>query len=416
MGTKGLLSYLIKYARHFDSLHSYINYLKKILGKINISCSIDGLNMLNIAKRAGGNDFIIIVYNHLIKLLSYGISVSICLDGDVQYVEKQHELEQRNNKKKINRNKLKELEQIELANQMLMSNDNKENVETKELKNDVIYKSYDTSNPHFIEINKLRKKLTKINDNDTSLLHGLCKILNIPVYVALGDADALLSRLSYDKQCDFVISGDMDMLTFGCDRMVKIERNGIYEFEKNMIIKDLGFTSFEQFIDMCVLSGCDYVKYTPNIKLEDSRKYILQYGTIQNILNVTDLKLSHFLQYLDDYEKAKLVFIKKPEEEKVDYSLCILTEVDPQLLIKFFEKNTSGLSNKEKSNIIGHVRSVNFSIKLNIINKIKEASEKNHDETSTFTLKKIGDKLNFITVQKHDTTVKMSCYSYDLTI
>lgn len=55
------------------------------------------------------------------------------------------------------------------------------------------------------------------------------------------------------------------------------------EITRETMIKDLGLTD-DQFIDMCILCGCDYASKIEGIGPVKAYKYIKQYGSIENIL------------------------------------------------------------------------------------------------------------------------------------
>jgi 5'-3' exonuclease len=433
MGTKGLWTYLMKYATHFGSLRSYVNYLKEILGKCNISCSIDGLNMMNDAKRIGGDNFIVIIYNNLVELLMLGINVTICMDG-TPYVEKKFTIDNRRKGRELAEIKLNKMlqkkdyvKELNISDCVLndcISNESsflEETFETVPSRRGYVKNSYSYSK----KIEWLKQKMMKITGFDIDILHDLCSILNIPIHYASKEADALLSKLSMDNKCDFIISNDMDLLTFGCKRMIKVEKSGIYEFEQNIILKSLEFTTIDQFINMCVLRGCDYTEINPDKTLEEIRQYVLKYDTIENILNA-EINLSEYNNYMDDYKKAIEIYKYGADHEKVDYFSTIVQQINTNILIKFFVNNTtSHMSLNEKNSIFEHVTKINNLSKTSygvddILSKTSDPANKNnsvnnelqkyYNQPSTFTFKKIGDKINFISIQHLNENIIMSCH------
>jgi exonuclease-1 len=93
---------------------------------------------------------------------------------------------------------------------------------------------------------------------------------NIDFIVSPFEADAQLAYLSRNDLCDVVVSEDSDVLPFGCKRTIfKLDKNlkgGLIELDDVLNSGDdgvlPGFTH-DMLVDMCILSGCDYL---PNIK------------------------------------------------------------------------------------------------------------------------------------------------------
>ena len=364
MGVRGLKTYLLKYATHFGSLDSYVNYLKETLNKKNIHCSIDCLNMLYDAKKLGADDFIIIIYNHLVKLLNLGIIVSFCMDG-VAGVEKSPELKIRRDQKRQDKRELKEL--LKLNN---IGNDTTQVEQPYSLHSNKIQN----------KIDELKKKVVKITKTNMIMFKKLCEILHIPIYQALGEADSLLSKLSIEGKCDFVISGDMDMLTFGCLRVVKIEDNDeIYEFNKDNILKNLKVT-LDQFIDMCILKGCDYAKSHPHMTLEEAQNYILKHENIENILNVPELSVND--EFIEEYKIARHVYNNSKDLETIEYEFKMNEIINPLNLITFFENNISSkLSLDEKNNIFHSIKQYNITL---LKNKQYSCNTKTNEQLTSF--------------------------------
>ena len=112
---------------------------------------------------------------------------------------------------------------------------------------------------------------------------------------APGEAEAYASELCRIGYVDAVITEDMDTLSYGCPQLLScidksIKRPEIvtsFDFEKILIDFKM---NHDQFIDMCILCGCDYCPTIPKIGPIRAMKIIQKYGNIDNFLEKEEPK------------------------------------------------------------------------------------------------------------------------------
>lgn len=158
--------------------------------------------------------------------------------------------------------------------------------------------------------NKLSIRLTKeIIDDIKELLNKL----GVSYIVSDGEAEGLASELCRKKYVDYVISEDMDCLPFGAGNLVRncIDKkakmkDSITIFNLEKILKSLEITH-EQFIELCILCGCDYCKNIPRIGSVSAYKIIKNHGSIENYLNNTKVK-NLPENYVEKYKKSIELF------------------------------------------------------------------------------------------------------------
>jgi len=97
--------------------------------------------------------------------------------------------------------------------------------------------------------------------------------------------------MSKNNLVDYILSEDMDILTFGSKNILK-------NFgKKNMFIINLqeildeGNISMHQFIEICILLGCDYLDTIPSIGEKKSWNLIKKYNSICNIIDELKIQL-----------------------------------------------------------------------------------------------------------------------------
>lgn len=137
------------------------------------------------------------------------------------------------------------------------------------------------------ELEKGTIRLTKEYIDD---IKKLLNLMGVSYIHANGEAEAYASEMCRLKMVDGVVTEDMDTLTYGCPVLIRkcidksIKRpDMITTFNYEKIIEDLKLTH-EQFIDFCILCGCDYCPTILRVGPQKAYQYIQKYGTIEKII------------------------------------------------------------------------------------------------------------------------------------
>ncbi|KAG6467951.1 hypothetical protein ZIOFF_072516 [Zingiber officinale] len=155
------------------------------------------------------------------------------------------------------------------------------------------------------EIKKFSKRTIKMTKRHNEDCKRLLRLMGVPVIEISGSVPRQLKFHVYAKapceaeaQCAAlckagkvyaVASEDMDSLTFGAPRFVRhltdpsSRRIPVIEFQMSKTLEELKLT-MEQFIDLCILSGCDYCDSIRGIGGQTALKLIRRHGCLENIL------------------------------------------------------------------------------------------------------------------------------------
>jgi flap endonuclease-1 len=136
-----------------------------------------------------------------------------------------------------------------------------------------------------------------------------------------------------------VASEDMDSLTFGAPKFLRhlmdpsSRKIPVMEFEVAKILEELQLT-MDQFIDLCILSGCDYCDSIRGIGGQTALKLIRQHGSIETILENLN-KERYQIPEEWPYNEARKLF-KEPDvitdEEQLDIKW---TSPDEEGIVQF---------------------------------------------------------------------------------
>ncbi|XP_075776041.1 flap endonuclease 1-like isoform X1 [Pelodiscus sinensis] len=165
-----------------------------------------------------------------------------------------------------------------------------------------------------------------------TLLH----YLGVPCVQAPAEAEATCAALVKSGRVWGTATEDMDALPFGSLRLIRHvnckARGEVEEISLPAVLRKLGLTQ-EQFVDLCILLGCDYCGKIWRLGPKKALKLLQQHGTIEGVLQNIDLQ-KHPLPAHWDLEGARRLFL---QPEVADPGLVRLEWRDPDVegLVRF---------------------------------------------------------------------------------
>jgi len=132
---------------------------------------------------------------------------------------------------------------------------------------------------------KLQKRAVTVTHAQMEECKEIVKLLGIPIIEAQEEADSQCAKLVKDGIADYVASEDMDLLTFGCTKLIRklSSKSTVTEYSLDQALKELNLTQ-TQFIDLCILLGCDYTGTIGRVGPAKAYELIKTYGSIDEIL------------------------------------------------------------------------------------------------------------------------------------
>lgn len=136
-------------------------------------------------------------------------------------------------------------------------------------------------------VEKIKKVNIKINKSEIEDLKNLLTNMGIMFYQCNGETDLFCRFLSQNNIVNYFITEDMDFLTHNCKFVItKFSFTSKFYLYDNQKMLNAIKLNRNQFIDMCILLGCDYTKTVKGIGMARSYPLIKQYETIENIINI----------------------------------------------------------------------------------------------------------------------------------
>ncbi|KAM0894965.1 hypothetical protein ACQ4PT_024127 [Festuca glaucescens] len=159
------------------------------------------------------------------------------------------------------------------------------------------------------------QKAVDITPKIASDLIQVLKQEKVDYIVAPYEADAQMTFLSVNKLVDAVITEDSDLIPFGCSRIIfKMDKFGhgvefqITRLERNRELDLNGFTK-QMLLEMCILSGCDYLPSLPGMGVKRAHALIQKLKSYEKVIkHLRYSAVSVPPQYEENFKKAIWAF------------------------------------------------------------------------------------------------------------
>jgi flap endonuclease-1 len=174
------------------------------------------------------------------------------------------------------------------------------------------------------EQDKHSKRLVRAGGKENEECQKLLELMGVPVVLAPCEAEAQAAALAKSGQVYATATEDMDALTFATPVLVR--KMTFANQSKSMVqtmnyakaIEGLGLTH-DEFVDLCIMLGCDYCDSIRGIGPKTALKLIREYSNIEAILKTLDHKK---FQVPESWEPADAAAKRKkapvPEDEDTD--------------------------------------------------------------------------------------------------
>jgi len=135
---------------------------------------------------------------------------------------------------------------------------------------------------------KATVRVTKEQNEETK---RLLRLMGVPVVEAPSEAEATCAALCRDGKVYAAATEDADCLTFGTKILVRnlmaaeSQKKQILEVSLERALEQLNI-SMDQFIDFCILSGCDYCDTLKGVGPSTAIKLLIQHGSLEKVLEV----------------------------------------------------------------------------------------------------------------------------------
>jgi flap endonuclease-1 len=169
------------------------------------------------------------------------------------------------------------------------------------------------------DVDKFSKRLVKVGKRENDDCKELLRLMGIPVVEAPCEAEAQCAELARQGKVFATATEDMDALTFRTPKLLrkltfsqeKDKKQPILEIDFDLVLSGLELT-YDQFVDLCIMMGCDYCGTIKGIGPKTAFKLIKQHGSLEAV--IAALRKEKKYQIPDDWRRRR---VPKVREEAV---------------------------------------------------------------------------------------------------
>ncbi|WYZ43202.1 hypothetical protein EsH8_VI_000901 [Colletotrichum jinshuiense] len=178
------------------------------------------------------------------------------------------------------------------------------------------------------DIEKFSRRTVRVTREHNADCQKLLKLMGIPYIVAPTEAEAQCAVLARAGKVYAAASEDMDTLTFDTPILLRHltfseqRKEPIQEVHIDKVLEGLNMER-SQFVDFCILLGCDYLDPIPKVGPSTALKLIREHGTLENLVEAfkNDPKQKYVIPDDWPFEDARELFLK-PDVRSADDPLC----------------------------------------------------------------------------------------------
>jgi len=139
------------------------------------------------------------------------------------------------------------------------------------------------------QILKATKGTVRVTKEQNEQTKHLLRLMGVPVVEAPSEAEATCAALCRDGKVYACATEDADCLTFGTKTLIRnlmaaeSQKKTILEVSLERVLEQLNIT-MDQFIDFCILSGCDYCDTIRGVGPSTAIRMIMEHGSLEKVL------------------------------------------------------------------------------------------------------------------------------------
>ena len=199
---------------------------------------------------------------------------------------------------------------------------------------------------------KYKTQSFRMTKEDVDDVKKLLSLMGISYIQSNGEAEGYASELCKMGYVDGVVTEDMDSLAFGTPLLVRsnidrsIKRKDVLSTINMQKVLEGMNISFDEFLDICIMSGCDYCENIKGIGPNKSYLNIKEHTTIEKFVESYKKVDIDYLDRVKTSRKLFKIYDKKILEKDIKKSASLINPGE----LKTYLVDTCGLSEKRFNN------------------------------------------------------------------
>jgi flap endonuclease-1 len=191
------------------------------------------------------------------------------------------------------------------------------------------------------DVEKFSRRTVRVTREHNAEAQRLLKLMGIPYIIAPTEAEAQCAVLARGGKVFAAASEDMDTLTFASPVLVRKltfaeqRKEPVQEIHLDRVLEGLEMDQ-TQFIDFCILLGCDYLDPIKGIGSKTALALIKEHKTLENVVAYIEKSGKYTLPEDWPYQDARQLFLE-PDVRQADEPECEFKWEQPDVdgLVKF---------------------------------------------------------------------------------
>jgi len=191
------------------------------------------------------------------------------------------------------------------------------------------------------EVEKFSRRTVRVTREHNAEAQRLLKLMGIPYIIAPTEAEAQCAVLARAGKVYAAASEDMDTLTFNSPVLLRKltfseqRKEPIQEIHLDRVLEGLEM-ELPQFIDLCILLGCDYVDPVKGIGPKVALNLIREHKTLEGVVEHNEKAGKYTFPEDWPYQDARVLFLE-PDVRKADDPECDFKWESPDVpgLVKY---------------------------------------------------------------------------------
>lgn len=157
--------------------------------------------------------------------------------------------------------------------------------------------------------NALMKQCVSISKEMLQNVIQMLRNENVEYIVSPYESDAQMCYLQKIGYIDYIMTEDSDLIAFGSDKILyKFDGTNVYEFDRSKMKNATDNVFSENVLEICVLSGCDYLPSIKGIGLATAHKIYKETMCYKSAIQKIGIKKTIPENYVNEFERALITF------------------------------------------------------------------------------------------------------------
>jgi flap endonuclease-1 len=174
------------------------------------------------------------------------------------------------------------------------------------------------------EVDRFSRRLVKVTRQHNEDCQELLRLMGVPFIIAPTEAESQCAALAKSGLVYATATEDMDALTFATPILLRRftfsqsgkEKQPILEIDFSKVIRGLDLT-YEQFVDLCILCGCDYCGTIKGIGPKTALKLIRLHKDLEGVIRALS-KESKKYEIPSDWKVMRIPKVTKQDKGAED--------------------------------------------------------------------------------------------------